>query len=1377
MSRDPKSTPDEKQTSSGDFDRRAFLKILGLAFSTAVLPETFTACTDGGDPLGVDGVQDVEALTARQTIAIVRPEDLLVLTLGLVNLKRTAGQLQKLAPALPAFVIIDFPAQAIVEDAATETTGVVGDLAANAWLGGATRIVFRAPDDSAPIPYALSSILDLCAISSVVVSRPMEGTIATTVPAPAAVDPNAPVRVESRVTSIAAENDPAVSARKMALDGTLAALKPQMAEYQGQPDAAGPPGFSDGSVSKIEIPYRLQLSPNGLAGFSHASSPVKGITGATEVWHTTLGARLAAPTVAARADERNAYLRTARALWTRDTDLVDKTVRWDPPTSRELKNPSLQPSDRGHIVRLSSKERNARPIQINRLMLSSLGGYFDAHAEFDDSNVESWIHKIAGGRETYVEVTQRGVLLPFGNVVTKAHVTRRNDDPTKGPVGLLFSRDVYVVHDPVVSYRPADYKPTTQTKLLQWPFVAVALQQSTFTAQPSSATDGWPVDLSGSPIMIPVVGLDQRGHAIQFSVPLYFVGPGVAPAGRVPDAVVSRYRTSLGAPPRALPRTTDPPILGIRAPKPNDGVTSLNIAMGGQRISYADSTRDDTTFATLALYVDLTSADEKFPYVPTVTGAVLDVEALHAFRSGPVTATFHPQFKTGGLNRATNKSQLLFRLTEAVSADFTNRPDGGTAFIAPNIRFNALSKTSGPAHDFAEGANGVVTKLGELTGDPTMGDGGFHPEKYLNLVADELDKVRIFGVFSLIDIVKAIDPEESAKDIKGLAAEAEQAALKYAPRYVTEALNEIEKILSTIIEVKTQVESIYTNAQELLGNDYVQEILAHPGQVITREVSGVLKTAKGLAVKAKDAVVLRLTKIVRLAKAFYDTLLAVLKHIESFEVMALAKKGPGTIPQLIADGKALKVAIVELAKEGVRATVQAKQWVKDSVDQIPPLPSLPNGIRMRRMLLAAEADSGPHFEVNNAALKIAQGIEDAYSKKFKSLEDIVGKIDDAQDIIDLGKRLKKAFDQAKEALHSLKDLTVKIDWQPKIGSYYVPGTKMLVFRPASQHGLSLAMEARTKAKDGKAAGVDVSCRLEQFDLCLGPVDDELRPLIAMQFDHISFVTAAGKKPDVDVKINGINFGGYLRFLQMFSFLIPLDGFSDPPYLHVDTGGIHAGFTLQIPNIAIGIFSIENIAISAKLEIPFFSDKKSVSALTFTFSFCDKDHPFLITVSMLGGGGYFVVSFTPKGIQSLEASICVGAQIAINLANIAQGSVTITVGITFTVTDMTDTSGKVVGKDILLSAFFRIHGELDVLGVVSVSIDVRLTMSYDIKHNSLVAEGEITIDVSVIFFSVHKSVHVRKEFQSCNNDPTLRQLMPPNELNQSQYWADYCAAYA
>jgi len=1290
----------------------------------------------------------VASLTARQTIAVVRPEDHLVLTFGLVNLKRsTTGQLVKLSSTQPAFLIVDLPPQAVIEDAAAGT-GVPADFFASSWLGGSSRLVFALPDAYTPVPFTLSAILDVCRSSSVVVSNPMKASIAT---APATtVDPAAPVLVDAKLATIAAGVDPAAAARKMAFEQTLAALQPLLQPY---PALQGtPPGVADGSVSLVEVSYRLQLSPNSMAGWTHATAPVAGATGAFEIWHTTLGVRSAAANVAGPVDERNALLRTVRALASRDTV---PAVAWDPPAPSPgivLQNPSLDAPTRQRIVKLSSQDAGAKAIQVNRMMLSSLGGYLDARGDFADPQhiVDGWVHRMAGARENYVEVGSTGVLLPFGNSVRKFHITKRNEDPSKGPIGSLYGYDVFAISNPVTTYRPADYQTATRGKLLQWPFVMIELTQTQFVAQLSNDVAYRPSDMSGAPIMIPAVGYDQRGHAVHFSVPFYFVGPTALP---VTPTTVASYRSTLGA-------------SGITAPPPNDATVSLDVPMGGQRVAYAYSKRDDTTFATRALYFDLAPATEAFPFVPVLTGAVLDVEALHSYSDGaPVTVTYHSRYVNNGvgLDPAQNKSQLLFSLTKPVKADFTNRPDGGTGFIAPNMTFTALSRTTGPAYDFTAPSLGPAVKA---AASPAAGDGGFDPKSYLNLALAELDKVRIFGVFRIIDIVKAVDPNEAATDLAGLAQEAEEAALKYAPKFVAEGLSEAEKIVSTILRIKSKAELIWTNVQELLGADYVQAILANPSGAVTTAVSGVLATARGIIDKDKQAVIAKLTDIVKRLKVFYTTLLATIDHIEKLEILALAgmpAPPDGSIPQLVTNAIAVKDAIVDLANYGARAAINAKDAVVAAA----------NRITSQSLTAAAAPSPNPSIQVTNSPLQIVPALVDEFVKTIGSLTDIVGDIKDPAGVKD---RVTHLFNDAKQAITALRDMTVHIDWQPKIGSYFVPGTDWLVFRPASQHGLSLALEARTKSKEGKPAGVDVSCRLDHFDLCLGPLDAEQNPVVALQFDHMAFTAKAGTKPDFDVKINGIKFGGPLSFLETLRRIIPLDGFSDPPSLNVDGKGIHAGFTLQVPNIAVGMFSIENIAFSAKLEVPFFA-AGAAPALTIAFSFCDKDHPFLVTVAMLGGGGYLVMTLSPHGLESLEASICVGAQIAINLGGLAQGSVSIMVGITFTVKDVTDASGSSLGKDISLTAFLRIHGALDVLGIVTVSVNLNVAMTYDITHKVMIAEGVLRVDVSLLFFSVHASFSFRKEFHACNNDPTLRELMPPNASNVSQFWNDYCHAYA
>ena len=994
---------------------------------------------------------------------------------------------------------------------------------------------------------------------------------------------------------------------------------------------------------------------------------------------------------------------------------------------------------------------------------------------------------MSGGREDFVEVVSKGIVLPFGNAATLTMITKRNEDPNAGPVGTLFSYGVVFIDDPVTSYRLADVtQPTTTPPLLaQWPFVSIVAQTTRFvtkTVKLNAGSGAWGCDLAGNVIMVPVIGYDQRGRAIRFSVPLYFFQlPGA------PSAALQAYQGALAGSPYALTA-------------PNGSGASLNVPMNGQRVAYAYSRRDDTTFATQSLSLYVTPVAEPFVYAPFVTSATVDIDALNQYLPpGPtggapsVQVTYHPRYVEAaslpasagnpplaastscgnGLDSGNNKSQLLFKLQSpsSVSADFTNRPDGGTAFVAPNTTFSALSRTTGPAYDGPSSSSApLVVRSAAQSGPPwggnpvtlpvdTFTDGLFDPSYFLGQSQGALNSLRIFGVFSLTDIIQKVLPADAVADLQGLVktgvAAAEQSALKYAPRYIAEGLSEIEQILSTIQEVKSQIELVYTNAQELLTT------LATANAV--GPVLGAASAALDAGVQATTALVghtiadvqAQANLVVGAAQNFYATLMATVAFIENMDVASLTgadSPRDGSLEQLATNGVNLQKAIATFAAWGFRATINAKSVATNAAQLAAAAAQAATGARV--VALTGSAPSAA--QVTNAALQIAQGIQNTFGNKLAQLNGILGAV--AGDAA----ALQTLFNNAAQAVDAVRDMTVKIEWQPKIGSFSAGG--FTIFRPATQHALTLTLEARAKGTPTQAAGADVSCRLDHFDICLGS-----DPVVALQFDHISFDMKVGSKPDVDVQINGIAFGGPLAFLETLKNLIPLDGFSDPPYLNIDVNGISAGFTLAVPSVAVGMFTLENVSISAGLTIPLFTTSSAGKALTFTFSFCDKDHPFLVTVSMLGGCGYFTVSLTPAGLQHLEASIGVAAQIAINLLDVAQGSVTIMATITFTLD-----SG-----DVSLTATLRLHGELDVLSLITVSVDLSVSMTYDAGQNMIVAQAEIKVEVSVAFFSKSVDIPFRKEFHACNNDPTLRELMPPDPATglPSQYWQEYCTAYA
>ena len=129
-------------------------------------------------------------------------------------------------------------------------------------------------------------------------------------------------------------------------------------------------------------------------------------------------------------------------------------------------------------------------------------------------------------------------------------------------------------------------------------------------------------------------------------------------------------------------------------------------------------------------------------------------------------------------------------------------------------------------------------------------------------------------------------------------------------------------------------------------------------------------------------------------------------------------------------------------------------------------------------------------------------------------------------------------------------------WEPQLRNF--PNDKpIFVTTPASR----LTVTARTPASPASTVAAHLACELEAFGIHLVPGFEA----IEIDFDRAKF-TVDGGKPDVDVQLkeDGVRFVGALSFVETLQRLIPLDGFSDPPNVHVDTTGAEASFSLGIP---------------------------------------------------------------------------------------------------------------------------------------------------------------------------------------------------------------------
>ncbi len=282
--------------------------------------------------------------------------------------------------------------------------------------------------------------------------------------------------------------------------------------------------------------------------------------------------------------------------------------------------------------------------------------------------------------------------------------------------------------------------------------------------------------------------------------------------------------------------------------------------------------------------------------------------------------------------------------------------------------------------------------------------------------------------------------------------------------------------------------------------------------------------------------------------------------------------------------------------------------------------------------------------------------------------------------------------------------------------------------------------------------------LTHFSILLLPTA-ELQ-LVQLDFQSAKFVAEKDKKLDVEVNLGGIQFLGILEFVAQLSEFIPMDGFSDPPSLEISQSppGVEVGFSLGIPTIGIGILTIQNVSLGASFFLPFGKDP-----MNFHFAFCERQQPFILTVYIFGGGGFFSMDVGSQGVVMIEAALEFGVSAAINLG-VASGEASMMAGFYFQKT----------GADFILTGYFRAYGSLSVLGIITVSLEFYLGLSYASKGitphgGKLWGQASLTVKIEILFFSVSVSVGMEKEF--AGSDPMFRDMLTPAD------WVEYTDAFA
>jgi hypothetical protein len=471
------------------------------------------------------------------------------------------------------------------------------------------------------------------------------------------------------------------------------------------------------------------------------------------------------------------------------------------------------------------------------------------------------------------------------------------------------------------------------------------------------------------------------------------------------------------------------------------------------------------------------------------------------------------------------------------------------------------------------------------------------------------------------------------------------------------------------------------------------------------------------------------------------------------------------IEGFLADLERAKKAVEDAVAEGQRLVQRAQSKAAELQQQADDALDAAQALETK----VKSAVDGLLDELNNLLGSTQEEIETALEDPLAALRDAVSDIEQVapqlpplirEQLLKLSSVLRTISDAAdliEDVFRFLNGLatgeievTFRYEWTPKLKSWPSASDPVLELQERS---LVLAVDGRA-SKDEMS--VDVLAELKDFTLHLLPG----APLVRFRFDHLSFHSGSSGKPDVDVVLQGIEFLGIMGFVETLRELIPFDGFSDPPYLDVTSEGMSAGFTLALPNVAVGVFNLSNMSLGADVQVPFLG-----KAVTVGFNFCTRERPFTLAVTFIGGGGWFLMRLSPDGLDVLELGLEAGAILAVDFG-VASGSISAMIGIYI----------RLEGDEGSLTGYFRLRGEVDVLGLISASIELYLELRYEFDTGKMVGRAQLTIKVEVLFFSTSVTISAERRFAGSAGDPSFADVMVLPD-GSSPAWSEYCLAFA
>ena len=345
--------------------------------------------------------------------------------------------------------------------------------------------------------------------------------------------------------------------------------------------------------------------------------------------------------------------------------------------------------------------------------------------------------------------------------------------------------------------------------------------------------------------------------------------------------------------------------------------------------------------------------------------------------------------------------------------------------------------------------------------------------------------------------------------------------------------------------------------------------------------------------------------------------------------------------------------------------------------------------------------------------------------------------------------------QLKPNAKSPTTLITKLSWSPQITSHTNDPLQVTLDLPSGSTSALTLNTTLTRSLTGAPPLADIHGELTNFAVTLFGV-------VGIGFNSLKFSAKSGQKLIVKADLpspSPIVFLGALAFLQTMADILPPGLFGGKgPSINILSDRIRVSYTLGLPPLTVGVFALDHIAITTGLDLPYLDGKPA-----FEFAFASRHSPFLILVECLGGGGFVHLVIDADGVQMVEGALEFGGEFSIDLG-VASGGVHILAGIYFQLTDTSTT----------LSGFVDVGGEVSVLGIISISLDLNLSLTYTAYANGksvITGRATLTVGIHILFFSMSVSISMEKSFGNTSGDPRIADVITLTD------WQDYAAAFA